>query len=225
MRRFVQPRSLFKIQGALLLLIAAISFIFLLQVLLGERFYGKYMAVPAEVVTEWQNLREGNFQDVAWIEIFTLFSVALLHGSPGHLIGNMIFLWIFAALAVELLGSRVMLFTFFFTAITGSMVHIALNPDSYIPMLGASGAVMGFEGLYLAIAVRWHLPDPHVWPMARPIPPSRLAMVGIVGLIFDLMNYTSGGTGIAYGAHFGGFIGGLFLGSFLVKMPRVALPR
>ena len=225
MRRFVQPRSLFKIQGALFLLIAAISFIFLLQVLLGESFYGKYMAVPAEVVAEWQNLREGNFQDVAWIEIFTLFSAALLHDSPEHLIGNMIFLWIFAALAVELLGSRVMLFTFFFTAITGSMVHIALNPDSYIPMLGASGAVMGFEGLYLAIAVRWHLPDPHVWPMARPIPPSRLAMVGIVGLIFDLMGYTSGETGIAYGAHFGGFIGGLFLGSFLVKMPRVALPK
>lgn len=225
MRRFVQPRSLFKIQGALLLLIAVISFIFLLQVLLGEGFYGKYMAVPAEVVAEWQDLREGNFQDVAWIEIFTLFSVALLHGNPEHLIGNMIFLWIFAALAVELLGSRVMLFTFFFTAITGSMVHIALNPDSYIPMLGASGAVMGFEGLYLAIAVRWHLPDPHVWPMSRPIPPSRLAMVGIIGLIFDLMNYTSGETGIAYGAHFGGFIGGLFLGSFLVKMPRVALPR
>lgn len=225
MRRFVQPRSLFKIQGALLLLIAVISFIFLLQVLLGESFYGKYMAVPAEVVAEWQNLREGNFQDVAWIEIFTLFSVALLHGSPEHLIGNMIFLWIFAALAVELLGSRVMLFTFFFTAITASMVHIALNPDSYIPMLGASGAVMGFEGLYLAIAVRWHLPDPHVWPMSRPIPPSRLAMVGIIGLIFDLMNYTSGETGIAYGAHFGGFIGGLFLGSFLVKMPRVALPK
>jgi membrane associated rhomboid family serine protease len=50
-------------------------------------------------------------------------------------------------------------------------------------------------------------------------------MVGIIGLIYDFMNYTSGVTGIAYGAHFGGFIGGLIIGSFLVKMPRVALPR
>lgn len=225
MRQFVKPRSLFKIQGTLLLLIIAIGFIFLLQALLGEGFYGKYMTVPAEVLAEWQNLREGNFQGVAWIEIFTLFSAALLHGSPEHLIGNMIFLWIFAALAVELLGSRVMLFTFLFTAITGNMVHIALNPDSFIPCLGASGAVMGFEGLYLAIAVRWHLPDPHIWPMARPIEPSRLAMVGIVGLIFDFLGYTSGGTGVAYGAHLGGFIGGLLIGSFFVKMPRVALPR
>jgi membrane associated rhomboid family serine protease len=225
MRRFFQPRSLLKIQGALLLLIVAISFIFLLQVLLGEGFYGKYMAVPVEFLSAWQQLLKGNFQNVEWIEILSLFTPALLHAGPDHLIGNMIFLWIFAALAVELLGSRVMLFAFFFTAVTGSIVHIALNPDSSIPYLGASGAVMGFEGLYLAMAVRWHLPDPHVWPMARPIPPSRLAMVGVLGLIWDFMGYTSGGTGIAYGAHFGGFIGGLIIGSFFVKMPRVALPR
>jgi membrane associated rhomboid family serine protease len=222
---FVNLRSLLKTQGVLLVLILLISFIFLLQILLGEGFYAKFMAVPVEFLAAWKNLREGNFQEVDGLEISTLFTPALLHGNPEHLIGNMIFLWIFAALAAELLGSRVMLFTFFFTAVTGSIVHIALNPDSFIPMLGASGAVMGFEGLYLAMAVRWHLPDPHVWPMARPIAPSRLAMVGIIGLIFDFMGYTSGGTGIAYGAHLGGFIGGLFLGSFLVKMPRVALPR
>ena len=225
MRRFFQARSLLKIQGVLLVLVVAITFVFLLQILLGEGFYGKYMAVPAEVMTEWNHLRVGNFQDVAWIEIFTLFSAALLHGGSDHLIGNMIFLWIFAALIVELLGSRVMLFTFFFTAITGNMFQVALNPDSLIPCLGASGAVMGFEGLYLAMAVRWHLPDPHIWPMSRAIAPSRLAMVGIIGLIYDFIGHASGQTGIAYGAHFGGFIGGLILGSFFVKMPRVALPR
>ena len=225
MRRFVHIRSLLKIQGALLGLILLISFIFLLQILLGEGFYAKFMAVPVEFLAAWKNLRDGNFQEVEWLEISTLFTPALLHANAEHLIGNMIFLWIFAALAAELLGSRVMLFTFFFTAVTGSIVHIVLNPDSFVPCLGASGAVMGFEGLYLAIAVRWHLPDPHVWPMARPIPPSRLAMVGIIGLLFDFMNYTDGITGVAYGAHLGGFIGGLFLGSFLVKMPRVAMPR
>jgi membrane associated rhomboid family serine protease len=225
MRRFFQPRSLFRIQGVLLLLIVAISFIFLLQVLLGESFYEKYMAVPTEVLDAWKNLRTGNFQDVAWIEIFTLFSAALLHGSPDHLIGNMIFLWIFAALTVELLGWRVMLFAFIFTAITGNMFQVALNQESFRPCLGASGAVMGFEGLYLAMAVRWHLPDPHIWPMSRAIAPSRLAMVGIVGLIYDFMGHASGGGNIAYGAHFGGFIGGLLIGSFFLKMPRAALPR
>lgn len=225
MRRFVNPRSLLKTQGALLVLILAICLIFTLQVILGEGFYANYMAVPAEVVGAWEVLKTGDYQNVPWSEFLTLFTAELLHGSPGHLIGNMIFLWIFGALAAELLGQRWMLITFVFTAITASLCHTVLNPQEWIPTLGASGAVMGFEGLYLAIAVRWHLPDPHVWPMSRPIPPSRLAMVGIIGLIFDFMNYADGITGVAYGAHLGGFIGGLFLGSFIVKMPRVALPR
>jgi membrane associated rhomboid family serine protease len=225
MQRFVNLRSLLKVQGPLLLLILAIGSIYLLQILLGEGFYFDFMTVPSEVVSAWENLRERDVRDVAWIEFFTLFSAALLHASPEHLIGNMIFLWIFAALTVELLGSRVMLFTFFFTAITGSICHVALNPTGLNPCLGASGAVMGFEGLYLAMAVRWRLPDPHVWPIARPVSPGRLAMVGIMGLIFDLMGYTSGVTGVAYGAHLGGFIGGIILGTFVVRMPRVALPR
>jgi membrane associated rhomboid family serine protease len=118
-----------------------------------------------------------------------------------------------------------MFFVFVFTAITGNLCHIALNRNEFIPCLGASGAVMGFEGLYLAMAVRWQLPDPHVWPIARPIPPGRLALIGVLGLVLDFMGYTSGATGVAYGAHLGGFIGGLLIGGAVVRMPRVAMPR
>ena len=214
-----------KAQGVLLALIIVMFLTFFLQSLLGEGFYYDFMLVPVEFINAWNNLRTGDFQHVQWAEFLTLFTPAMLHANAGHIIGNMIFLWIFGALASELLGQRCMLFVFVFTAITGSLCHIALNPDSIIPNLGASGAVMGFEGLYLAMAVRWRLPDPHVWPMARPIAPSQLAMVAVIGLFFDIMGYTSGGTGVAYGAHFGGLIGGLLLGSFFVKMPRFALPR
>jgi len=52
-----------------------------------------------------------------------------------------------------------------------------------------------------------------------------LAFLGILALMFDFSNYMSGLEGIAYGAHLGGFISGIFLGSFVVPMPRVALPR
>ena len=225
MRRFINLRSILKQQGLLLSLILAMGIIFLLQVLLGEGFYYDFMLVPEELVNAWNNLRAGDFQHVHWAEFATLFTPAMLHADLNHIMGNMIFLWIFAALASELLGQRCMLFIFVFTAITGSICHIALNPDSVIPNLGASGAVMGFEGLYLAMAVRWRLPDPHVWPMARPIAPGQLAMVAVIGLVFDIMGYTSGGTNIAHGAHLGGLIGGILLGSFFVKMPRVALPR
>jgi membrane associated rhomboid family serine protease len=222
---FMQFRSLLKAQGVLLLLIAVIFLTFLLQETIGVKFYADYMTVPAEVVSAWDVLRDGDYRNIPWPEFGTLFTAAMLHGGADHIIGNMIFLWIFAALAAELIGQRWMLLTFVFTAIIGSLCHVALNTESAIPCLRASGAVMGFEGLYLAMAVRWRLPDPHVWPMSKSIAPGRLAMIGVLGLIFDFLGYTSGQTGIAYGAHLGGFIGGLFLGSFVVRMPRVALPR
>jgi membrane associated rhomboid family serine protease len=75
------------------------------------------------------------------------------------------------------------------------------------------------------MAVRWQLPNPHVWPVARPIAPSQLALLGVLSLILDFNGYIGGDQITAHGAHLGGFIGGLFLGSFIVPMPRVALPR
>ncbi len=223
--QFVNLRNLLRTQGSLLGLILFISFIYILQMFLGEGWYFKYMAVPGAVSDAWNGLRGGDFSQKNFAQMFSLVSNVFLHGDSSHLTGNMLPLWIFGAVAAELLGYRWMLFVFLFTGICGSICHTALNHDQYIPMLGASGAVMGFEGLYLAMAVRWHLPDPHVWPISRPIAPSRLALLAILGLGFDFFGHLSGVEGVAYGAHLGGFIGGIFLGSFVVPMPRVALPR
>lgn len=206
-------------------LIAFLTAVLVVQAIADYSFTFRYSAVPVEIVSAWDGVRSGNFSKAAAEEIFTLFSATLLHGDFGHLSGNMLFFWIFAAIASELLGARWVLPIFVFTGICGSICHVALNADSPIPCLGASGAVMGFEGLYLAMAVRWRLPDPHVWPIARPVAPGRLAFIGVLGLLFDFSGYIGGETGIAYGAHLGGFIGGLFLGSFIVPMPRVAFPR
>jgi membrane associated rhomboid family serine protease len=225
MPRFFQMRVLLRQQGVTLSIIAFITAIFIVQSLADSTFTYRFTTIPAEVVSAWEGLRLGDSVPGAAEEIFTLFSATLLHGDFGHLAGNMLALWIFAAIASELLGARWVIPIFIFTGICGSICHVALNADSPIPCLGASGAVMGFEGLYLAMAVRWRLPDPHVWPIARPVAPSRLALVGIIGLLFDLSGYIGGEIGVAYGAHLGGFIGGLFLGSFIVPRPRVALPR
>lgn len=225
MPRFFQMRVLLRQQGVTLAIIAFITAIFIVQSLADFTFTYRFSAIPAEVVSAWQGFRAGDFGTADAEELFTLLSATLLHGDFGHLAGNMLSLWIFAAIASELLGARWVIPAFIFTGITGSICHIALNADSPIPCLGASGAVMGFEGLYLAMAVRWRLPDPHVWPIARPVAPSRLALVGIIGLLFDFSGYIGGEIGVAYGAHLGGFIGGLFLGSFIVPRPRVALPR
>ena len=206
-------------------LIVFISVVFLLQNLLGYGFDLRFMAVPADIVDAFHSVRADGFSGDAAGKLFTLLSAAFLHGDSGHLLGNMLFLWIFAAIAAELLGARWMLFIFLFTAICGSLCHVGLNTDSSIPCLGASGAVMGFEGLYLGMAVRWRLPDPHVWPIARPVPPAHLAAIGVIGLLLDFGGYIGGELGVAYGAHLGGFIGGMLLGAAVVPMPRVAMPR
>lgn len=222
-RRHHRPPSIFHQQWPLLALIAFIAVMHVLQIILGETFGDRFITVPADVVKAFRDLRTGDFSGTG--ELFTLFGAALLHSDLGHLLGNMLYLWIFAAIAAELLGHRWMLITFVFTALCGSACHVALNPEETIPMLGASGAVMGLEGLYLGMAVRWHLPNPHVWPIARPMPPAHLAALGVIGLLLDFGGYLGGNVGVAYGAHLGGFIGGIVLGGAVVPMPRVALPR
>lgn len=223
MRRILRPSSVIRRQWPLLALIACIAAIYGLQLLLGEGFDNRFMTVPADVVEAFRSLRSGDFSGAG--SLFTLFTAALLHGNLLHLLGNMLYLWIFAAIAAELLGHRWMLLIFVVTAICGSACHVALNPEETIPMLGASGAVMGFEGLYLGMVVRWRLPDPHVWPIARPIPPAHLAAVGVLGLLMDFSGYLYGNSGVAYGAHLGGFIGGMLLGAAVVPIPRVAMLR
>jgi len=178
--------------------------------------------VPEDIVVAWKSALAGDIHFKAFLPIL---SCAFLHGGFDHLFFNMLFLWLFGALAVELVGSKWMLITFVVTAICGSLFHVVMNTDSSIPTLGASGAVMGFEGLYLGMAVRWHLPDPDIWPMTTPIPPAQLAFLGIMGLTMDYMGFLGGNLGVAYSAHLGGFVAGIVLGSVAVPMPRLAHRR
>jgi membrane associated rhomboid family serine protease len=210
-------------QRALLVLVGVICVAYVLQLIFGREGYGPFMATPAHVVASWNNLRAGDFAMKDFAEFGTMISCAFLHADGSHIVYNLVFLWLFAALTQELLGSTWTLAIFFFTAFTASLCHILLNPASPNPMLGASGTVMGFEGAYLGMAVRWKLPEPHVFPLARPIPPSHLGIVAVAGAMIDwtsIMNHS--GSNVAFGAHLGGFVGGIFLTSFIARKPRMA---
>ncbi|PQJ28699.1 rhomboid family intramembrane serine protease [Rubritalea profundi] len=215
-------RYMLKEQAYMLGLIVLISMIFVGQMMFGVEAYWPYMMVPEDVVAAWELALAGDIDFSAFLPIL---SCALLHGGFDHLLWNMLYLWIFGALAVELVGNKWMLITFVVTAICGSVFHVVMNAGSPISTLGASGAVMGFEGLYLGMAVRWSLPDPEIWPMDRPISPAQLAAFGILGLVMDYMGFLGGNLGVAYSAHLGGFVGGLVLGAFAVPMPRTAHRR
>ncbi|MBK1833730.1 rhomboid family intramembrane serine protease [Roseibacillus ishigakijimensis] len=203
----------------LLLLIFAMLLIFV-----GQRFSPNslvaYMAVPAEVTASWEALRDGQAGQAEARAFTTLLSAAFLHADWDHLFFNMLFLWVFAGLVGELLGGRWLLAIFLLSAVGGSLGDVLSRPESTIPLLGASGAVMGFEGAYLGLAVRWQLPWPQIWPIAHPIPPLRLALVAVGGYILDIMGMVGPATGIAHGAHLGGFLVGLVLTSLIAPAPR-----
>lgn len=210
-------------QGVLLGLIALQTLIFLAQLALGRSGYAPFMCVPEEVTAGWFNLLSGDAAAADWRSFSTLLSCAFLHANIGHLAGNILFMWGFAALVSELLGWRWMLAFFALAAIGGSITHVLLQPASPIPMLGASGAVSGFMGAYLGLATRFRLPDPHVWPLARPIPPSHLAIFGGAFVVLDYVAIFGGSTELkAFGAHVGGFTAGLLIAGLLAPRPASA---
>ena len=79
----------------------------------------------------------------------TLLTSLFLHASPLHLAGNMLFLWIFGDNVEEVLGSFLYILAYLAFGIAGSLAQIAAAPDSYIPTLGASGAIAGVMGAYI----------------------------------------------------------------------------
>ncbi len=212
-------------QGVLLGLIGFMALVFLLQSLAGFWWF-EWMCVPEEIGHAWAGLKQLRLGLPELRTLLTLFSAALLHGDFEHLLYNMAALWIFGALVADLLGWRWLLLTFVVTAVGGSICHVAFNAGSPAPCLGASGAVMGMEGAYLGLAVRFLLPEPQVWPMSRPVPPAHLAGLALFGVFMDytaLMDHAAGN--IAYGAHIGGFTAGLLLAALAAPLPNAARPR
>jgi len=221
--RNIRRSELFRVQWLLFVLIFVQVLIHLASYVVGWEFFIGGMMVPAELVGSLHRLRGGEFAAGDGRVLATLVTHAFLHADWGHIVFNMLYLWVFAALAVELVGKRWMVVVFVVSAIFGGLCHVMMNLSSAVPMLGASGAVMGFMGFYFGLVARWRLPDPHVWPLAHPVPPAHLAIFALIGLAFDfagLMDHEA--VGVAYGAHIGGFVGGLALASFGAPKPKGA---
>ncbi|MGB0744081.1 MAG: rhomboid family intramembrane serine protease [Opitutales bacterium] len=180
------------------------------------------MMVPAEVYAAWQAVLEGELNGERAFTLATTLTHALLHADGEHLLMNMLLIWVFGSLVLQELGAVWFFAIFIVTALTGGIGQVLLDPNSPIPALGASGALMGLEGVYLGMALRWRLPDPDVWPIAEPIPPGRLILLAVVGLAMDVSGILSDAPGIAYGAHLGGFVGGSLIATTIIPKPRQA---
>ncbi len=136
-----------------------------------------------------------------------------MHGSWLHLLGNMLFLWIFGNNIEDRLGRIKFVFFYLLCGIVASLTHVLFNPGSLIPVIGASGAVSGVMGAYLALfptaRVRT-LVFLFVLVTTMDIPASVFL---VIWFLFQFLS-GAGGSGIAWLAHVGGFILGFLLLKF-----------
>ena len=148
--------------------------------------------------------------------VLTLFTSLFLHGGWLHLIGNMLFLWIFGDNVEYRLGRFGYLLTYLGTGVAATLFFAVFVPHSPVPLIGASGAISGVLGCYFL----WY-PRNRVKTFVFLFPfilgtyliPARwvLGFFLIVDNLLPFLLTRGGGSGVAHGAHIGGFIAGLGL--------------
>jgi membrane associated rhomboid family serine protease len=143
----------------------------------------------------------------------TVFTSMFLHGGWLHLIGNMLYMWIFADNIEDSMGHARFIVFYLLCGIAAAMAQALPAPASEIPMVGASGAISGVLGAYLLLHPRAHVLV--LVPLGFFSQIARLPALLVLGLWFVLQLVSElgapEGAGVAFRAHIGGFVAGMLL--------------
>jgi membrane associated rhomboid family serine protease len=193
--------------------IAVCVMVFLYQASLspepGEIFVFQYGAIPALVFGE-AHLPSSMTAPIS--PYATLFTSMFLHGGWMHLIGNMLYLWVFGNNIEDAMGHIRYIFFYLTCGLLAALSHALTDPSSSIPMVGASGAISGVLGAYVLL-----FPRAHVLVLMPGIGMMRIAAGFVLGMWFVMqllsggMSIGSKGGGVAFFAHVGGFVAGMGL--------------
>jgi membrane associated rhomboid family serine protease len=199
--------------------------VFVYQLSLGgnlDRFIETTALVPARFTQDGSTLFP--LDPAAWQSLFTSM---FLHGGIGHVAGNMLFLWVFGDNVEDRLGHVRYVFFYFACGAIASLTHVAADPTSRVPMVGASGAIAGVLGAYIIL-----YPGARVLTLVPIVVIPwfvRVPAVVFLGMWF-LVQLLSGGMylhateeargGVAVMAHVGGFIAGMVL-CLLLRRPEL----
>ncbi|SLM46691.1 putative Rhomboid serine protease [Nitrospira japonica] len=172
----------------------------------GERFVFEFGAIPAVVFGTAQ------IPAVVIPPYATLVTSMFLHGGWMHLIGNMLYLWIFGNNIEDVMGHGRFIVFYLTCGILAALSHALTDPSSTVPMVGASGAISGVLGAYVLL-----FPRAHVLVFIPGIGTTRVAAGVVLGMWFATqllsggMSAGSPGGGVAFFAHIGGFVAGMML--------------
>jgi len=146
----------------------------------------------------------------AWATVFTSM---FLHGGWIHLIGNLLYLWIFGDNVEDRLGHGRYTVFYLLCGVAAALAQALPDPESQIPMVGASGAISGVLGAYLLMYPRAHVLV--LIPMGPFSQLMRLPAMLVLGLWFAMQLLSemaaADGAGVAFRAHIGGFVAGMAL--------------
>jgi membrane associated rhomboid family serine protease len=156
-------------------------------------------------------------ESINWL---TPITSIFLHGSWGHILGNSLYLWVFGNNIEDSMGRWRFLGFYLLTGVAAALTHIAIDPGSPVPTVGASGAISGVMGAYLylypRVSVRTYFPPIFLFRLpAWAVLILWFAMQVLTGLpqLMVLNPEISGG--VAVWAHVGGFVAGfLFVRKF-----------
>lgn len=146
----------------------------------------------------------------------TLLSYMFLHGDWWHLLGNMLFLWVFGDNVEDAMGSFRFILFYLFCGVLAGLAHALAYPVSDGPLIGASGAIGGVVGAYLIL-----YPRVRMWVLAFARIPLKVPAYLMVGawLAFQIFSvFLQAETSTAWWAHIGGFGAGVIL-VFIFKRP------
>jgi len=159
----------------------------------------------------------------AW---WTVFTSMFMHGGWLHVIGNLWFLWIFGDNVEDAMGSAKFLVFYLLCGLAAAALQVFFSPRSVVPMVGASGAIGGVMGAYAVLYPRApvHMLVFFGFFVFRVVVPAFL-MLGywfLLQFLGGFMTLGMHGGGVAFWAHVGGFLGGVFLVRIFADPGRVA---
>ncbi len=145
--------------------------------------------------------------------LVSLVAAMFLHGGLAHLLGNMLFLWIFGDNVEHRLGPVRYLLAYLVTGIAATLFFALFVPSSQVPLVGASGAISGILGFYFIWFPRNQVKMLFFFFFLLQVIeiPARFVLgfyLIVDNLLPFLLNGGGGGGGVAYGAHIGGFLAG-----------------
>lgn len=153
-------------------------------------------------------------------EQFTIVSYMFFHGGFLHLLGNMLFLWVFGDNVEDAMGHMRFLMFYLMCGIFAGLVHSAVNTSSNVPLIGASGAVAGIVAAYLMLH-----PKVKIWVLVFFRIPLKLNAAWALGFWVALQFFNlfrANEDEVAWWAHIGGLIAGAVLILFM-RRPGVIL--